>query len=196
MIYFIYLAAGNSSRFGKDNKLLHNYDGCAIFRHTLDKLCSACKHHSHTDIIVVTKHSEILSYTKDMGITTVYEPEMPNQISYTIKAGIHAIKQLNDEDFLVFVVADQPLLSANTLEKFISIAKTDVLTASAFYGDTRGNPTMFSAKLAPQLLSLRGDVGGKVILSKYPPARIPVDNKLELVDIDTIDELHQLQQNK
>ncbi len=195
MIYFIYLASGNSSRFESGNKLLQNFNGKEVFKHGMDTLHAVSLNCNYTEVITVTKYQEIKDYSEKLGIKTVYETSMPNEISYTIKQGIKAIKNLQKEDFIVFLVSDQPLISKTTLENFIKQSKNNVLTACAYYNEKKGNPVMFSSKLVNELLALEGDVGGKSILDKYPPVKIQVSYENELKDIDNEQYLKELQEN-
>ncbi len=193
MIYFIYLASGNSSRFGSENKLLQRFKGKELFKHGMDVLHTVSLNCDNTEIITVTKYQDIKDYSEKLCIKTVYEASMPNEISYTIKLGIKAINDLQKEDFLVFLVSDQPLISETTLESFIKQSENNILTACAFCSDKKGNPVMFSAKLVNELLALEGDVGGKSILKKHPPVKILVNNENELKDVDSIQCLEKLQ---
>ena len=68
MIHIIYMAAGNSRRFGS-NKLFYELDGKPMYRHLLDRLVeiknryNKSKSDSQTiDITVVTRYWEILDY--------------------------------------------------------------------------------------------------------------------------------------
>ncbi len=193
MIYFIYLASGNSSRFGDDNKLLQNFNEKPLFQHGMDTLHTVSLNYEDVKIITVTKYLQIAQYAKEKDICAVYKKEMPNEISYTIKLGINAIPMLKQSDYLVFLVSDQPLISKETIKAFISHAKGDLLTACAYYGEIKGNPVMFSAKLHSKLMALSGDVGGKSILKLHPPIKIEVQNEKELKDVDDMRDLAKLQ---
>ncbi len=193
MVYFIYLASGNSSRFGSENKLLQNFNGKEMFKHGMDTLHAVSLNSENAEVITVTKYREVKDYSEKLGFKTVFEKVMPNEISYTIKQGIKAIKDLQKEDFLVFLVSDQPLISKATLEDFIKQSENEILTAVSYYNEKKGNPVMFSAKLVNELLALEGDVGGKVLLNKYPPVKILVSNENELRDVDNAECLKELQ---
>ncbi len=193
MIFIIYLASGNSKRFGIENKLLQNFNGKAIFKHGVDTLHAVSLRYTNVKILAVTKYLEIAEYCEALGIHTVYEEVMPNEISYTIKKGMQAVKNISEDDYFMFCVADQPFISEKTIESFIDSAKHNVLTAQAVCGDTRGNPVMFSAKLISELMDITGDIGGRVLLKKYPPCGIEVQSEIELKDVDKVECLTKLQ---
>ena len=99
MIHIIYMAAGNSRRFGS-NKLFYELDGKPMYRHLLDHLTeiknryNKSKSDSQTiDITVVTRYREILDYCACIpDCHAVISPDSEKGISYTIKAGIMAVQ--------------------------------------------------------------------------------------------------------
>ena len=100
MIHIIYMAAGNSRRFGS-NKLFYELDGKPMYRHLLDHLTeiknryNKSKSDSQTiDITVVTRYREILDYCACIpACHAVISPDSEKGISYTIKAGIMAVQE-------------------------------------------------------------------------------------------------------
>ena len=100
MIHIIYMAAGNSRRFGS-NKLFYELDGKPMYRHLLDRLAeiknryNKSKSDSQTiDITVVTRYREILDYCACIpDCHAVISPDSEKGISYTIKAGIMAVQE-------------------------------------------------------------------------------------------------------
>ena len=100
MIHIIYMAAGNSRRFGS-NKLFYELDGKPMYRHLLDRLVgienryNKSKSDSQTiDITVVTRYREILDYCARIpDCHAVISPDSEKGISYTIKAGIMAVQE-------------------------------------------------------------------------------------------------------
>ncbi len=52
----IYLASGNSKRFGQENKLLQMIGTKPMYRYGLDRLIDLCKDHEGFEIIVVTQY--------------------------------------------------------------------------------------------------------------------------------------------
>lgn len=181
--YIVYMAAGNSRRFGA-NKLLYVYDGKPLYRHGLDMLISFCSHRTDCSLIVVSQYQEILRQAALCGISSVYSVDSKQGMSYTIKAALHEIGNIPEEDFIVFVVADQPYLSEKTMEKILEQADRGVETVSAAYHEKPGNPTMFSAKLIPELLGLKGDEGGRKVIKNHKCIYVEVEKEKELYDID------------
>lgn len=198
MIHIIYMAAGNSRRFGS-NKLLHIWQGKMLYRHTLDMLSdivSSRKINEDIDyditLTVVTQYDRIiadLDGRKD--INTVFCGDSRLGASYTIKAGINSLMgRLKKDDWLLFIVADQPYLSEKTILKFIEAASQDKKSEdykvfSARYRAKAGNPCMFSCELIPELLELSGDSGGRKVAKRHECFYIDVEDEKELFDIDS-----------
>lgn len=102
-----------------------------LYRHTLDMLSdivSSRKINEDIDyditLTVVTQYDRIiadLDGRKD--INTVFCGDSRLGASYTIKAGINSLMgRLKKDDWILFIVADQPYLSEKTIHKFIEAA--------------------------------------------------------------------------
>ena len=211
MIHIIYMAAGNSRRFGS-NKLFYELDGKPMYRHLLDRLVgiknryNKSKSDSQTiDITVVTRYREILDYCACIpDCHAVISPDSEKGISYTIKAGIMAVQEqkklkkssevthhtAETEEYYMFAVADQPYLKSQSVIKLIDKVLENKgnmrLVFSLRCGDAVGNPCVFHASLIPQLLSLEGDKGGRSVTKKYDCVYVDIADERELMDIDTL----------
>ena len=199
MIHIIYMAAGNSRRFGS-NKLFYELDGKPMYRHLLDHLTeiknryNKSKSDSQTiDITVVTRYREILDYCACIpDCHAVISPDSEKGISYTIKAGIMAVqeqKKTGMQDYYMFAVADQPYLKSQSVIKLIDKVLENKgnkrLVFSLRCGDAVGNPCVFHSSLIPQLLSLEGDKGGRSVSKKHDCVYVDIADERELMDIDT-----------
>ena len=200
MIHIIYMAAGNSRRFGS-NKLLYELDGKPMYRHLLDHLVEIKDRYNKLksdspviDITVVTRYREVLDYCACIpDCHAVLSPDSEKGISYTIKAGIMAVqeqKKTGMQDYYMFAVADQPYLKSQSVIKLIDRVlenKGDKqLAFSLRCGDAVGNPCVFHSSLISQLLSLEGDKGGRSVAKKYDCVYVDIADELELMDIDTL----------
>ena len=199
MIHIIYMAAGNSRRFGS-NKLFYELDGKPMYRHLLDRLAeiknryNKSKSDSQTiDITVVTRYREILDYCACIpDCHAVISPDSEKGIAYTIKAGIMAVqeqKKTGMQDYYMFAVADQPYLKSQSVIKLIDRVLKNTggkrLAFSLRCGDAVGNPCVFNSSLIPQLLSLEGDKGGRSVAKKHDCVYVDIADERELMDIDT-----------
>ena len=157
MIHIIYMAAGNSRRFGS-NKLFYELDGKPMYRHLLErlieikdrynKLKNAESNNPVIDITVVTRYREILDYCSSIpDCHAVLSPDSEKGIAYTIKAGIMAVqeqKKTGMQDYYMFAVADQPYLKSQSVIKLIDEVLENKgnmrLVFSLRCGDAVGNP--------------------------------------------------------
>ncbi len=200
MIHIIYMAAGNSRRFGS-NKLFYELDGKPMYRHLLERLIEIKDRYNKLksdspviDITVVTRYRKILDYCACIpDCHAVLSPDSEKGISYTIKAGIMAVqeqKKTGMQDYYMFAVADQPYLKSQSVIKLIDrvLGNTgdERLTFSLRCGAAVGNPCVFHSSLIPQLLSLEGDKGGRSVAKKYDCVYVDIADERELMDIDTL----------
>lgn len=230
MIHVIYMAAGNSRRFGR-NKLLFSWHGKPLYRHTLDLLLDrqqAWAGRCPITITVVTQYEEILRELGDRsgqeGLSIVYCADSKKGVSYTIRAGIQAASRRagsrsrlcgeTSQDMWMFVVADQPLLSAASIDALIQ-AVCDAgdpedhweqaeecapvyekqffpeAYALACHGQT-GNPCVFSDALIPELLALEGDQGGRTVLRRHRCMYVEIGDAAEFMDIDSAEDAERI----
>lgn len=200
MIHIIYMAAGNSRRFGS-NKLFYELDGKPMYRHLLERLIEIKDRYNKLksdspviDITVVTRYREILDYCSSIhDCHAVLSPDSEKGISHTIKAGIMAVqeqKKTGMQDYYMFAVADQPYLKSQSVIKLIDKVLENKgnkrLVFSLCCGDAVGNPCVFHSSLIPQLLSLEGDKGGRSVAKKYDCVYVDIADERELMDIDTL----------
>ena len=184
MIHLIYMAAGQSRRFG-GNKLLSMWGDRPLYRHGLDTLRRAIADRADCHLTVVSCWAEIVSYAAEQGIDCVDCPDSHLGVSYTIRAGIRACEPLCEGDYLCFCVADQPMLTVDSVTRLLDTAKEKPLTAGLWAGDIPGNPTLFAASLAEELCALEGDRGGRAVMRRHPERHIGVPCEIrELEDID------------
>ena len=77
-VTILYLAAGNSRRFG-ENKLLYPLDGKAVYRHLLDRLAQIAGRHENWELLVVTQYERILEelapLVKAGRLQTMFSPD-------------------------------------------------------------------------------------------------------------------------
>ena len=186
--HILFLASGKSSRFGS-NKLLYPLWGKPLFSWGLEALMEAARRRPDCTLRVVSQYENIRHWAEARGVLAVDSPLSHLGLSYTIRAGLESIKNLSPEDTLVFAAADQPFLQADTVLELLSAPGP---AARVCWQDTPGNPAAFSARLAPELMTLEGDRGGGVLLKKYPCTRVPAASCWELWDIDRFETLEAL----
>ncbi len=181
--HILYLASGSSRRFG-ENKLLYHKDGKPLFLHTLEMLHKLVQDREDCTLTLVSRYEEIRRTAVSLGIAAVDSPKSEKGMSFTIKAGIHALGTIPAEDYLLFAVADQPKLRQSSVENLLALAESGITCASLCFGDQPGNPTLFSANLIPELMALEGDTGGRAVLRRHNCIFVQAESRDELQDID------------
>ena len=188
--HLILLAAGSARRFG-ENKLLRPLNGRPLYAHGLAALLAAAKERPNADVSVVSRTPEILAAARAAGAKAVESPLSERGLSFTIKAALDSLEPLNERDYLLFAVADQPFLTAASVAALLEQAAPPTRGATLCFGDKVGSPTLFSASLAGQLRALEGDRGGRAVLRALGGAclRVQAESERELEDIDLPEQL-------
>jgi molybdenum cofactor cytidylyltransferase len=91
----------------------------------------------------------------------------------------------------LFVLGDQPRLTAQTIDRLLAHYRaTRCPIVAPVYRGRRGNPVLFARSLFPELLTLQGDVGGRVLLEKQRAdiAEVDVGSDEILLDVDTLED--------
>ena len=183
----VVLAAGNAARFG-ENKLLADFRGKALIEWALD----AVPMDRLSAAVVVTQYPAVEALAAARGFGTRRNPAPELGVSRSVVLGTEALAE--DCDGILFLVADQPLLRRATVERLLDRFLEDpARIVEPRAGEQRGNPCVFPASLFPELLSLRGDRGGRQLIRRHPElvTGVPVD-PLELADVDTAADLASL----
>ncbi len=181
--HILYLASGSSRRFGS-NKLLYLLEGKPMYRCGLEMLRELVERRQDCTLTVVSRYPEIQKFAQCHGIRVVDSPDSEKGVSYTIRAGLESLGTVAAEDYVLFVVADQPWLTAASVERLLDRAGEGVLGASLCWGNRPGNPTLFAASLIPELLGLDGDTGGRAVLKRHPCVFVSAGAAKELEDMD------------
>lgn len=185
----IIMAAGESRRFG-ENKLLQTFDGVPLYRRALNAVPTEAFHR----VYVVTAYEPIASLAEQMGFSVISNPNPELGVSHTIRLGL---EQLQNCDGAVFMTADQPLLTRQTLLKLTTAFlqnPTAILAVS--HDGQRGNPCLFPRDLFEELMALQGDTGGsRVIRAHADRLQLIEVPQQELADCDTAQLLQALEQD-
>ncbi len=183
----IILAAGNSKRFGKENKLLYRLNGKLLIEYSLLLALNLQKKLIDIidEVIVVSKYEEIKQLTLQYGFNYVLNLASDEGISTSIKLGITHAKE---ENAYLFLVGDEPYLKFTTILNYIkSFLESKKGIASLIdINKNPGNPCIFSFKYKQDLLQLQNDTGGRKIINKNLDDVFFFEvSSQEIIDIDT-----------
>ncbi len=190
------LAAGSSSRFGKDNKLLAQRHSRPVLAHVLEEV-----QHSAVDAaLLVTGHDagpvgalcDVQSTMNDMPVSQIHNPLYASGMSSSLVRGVAELTARGADAALV-CLGDMPDASRQVMDALITAFREHpgkALYIPTFNGQ-RGNPVIIAASLFDSVLQLEGDVGARVLARTFPDSvvEVPCGDSGVLVDIDTQDDL-------
>lgn len=194
-IRMIYLAAGNSRRFGS-NKLYYEMKNKPMFQYGMDTLFQVLERCEDTTLTVVTEYPAVGEYARKQQniwkdrIFVTGSPDREKGISYSIRAGIAN----PDADYYLFCVADQPWIRAETVLQLIyKTVEGGFAGGYVEWNGRSGNPTIFSKDLLPILLTLEGDIGGKrILLRRKDVCAVSAREQKELEDVDKSERINEI----
>lgn len=181
-------AAGQSIRFGSD-KLQLSIDGQPMGIHALDVLEEVP--FDRRVLVTSQDKSYLIQGAQARGFSVVINPDPSWGMSTSVRLGTAHILRSGAYDGILFAVADQPNLKADTVRRLVEAFATapDCIWAPEAEGK-RGNPVIFPASLFGELLEITGDRGGRQVILAHPELlRTVIVPAAELKDIDTKEDL-------
>ena len=181
MISGIILASGFSRRMNKE-KLTLTVTGIPM----LERVICAATTSSLDEVLLVYQKDEIRALGQKYALALVHNPHPEDGQSAAVKAGVKCAHP--ESDGFMFLVGDQPYVSAVTIDRLITVFKKDMSRIVVpVYGSRRGNPVIFPSSLKRELLLLKGDVGGRAVIDKMQNliSIVAIQDEWEAMDVDT-----------
>jgi molybdenum cofactor cytidylyltransferase len=184
----IILAAGGSVRLGEPKQLLIWHD-----KPFIERVVLIARESGLWPIVVVTGayRDQIEPTISNLSVQEVVNNDWEIGQSTSIQAGLEALPP--DVGAVVFLLVDQPQVTPRLIQNLVEYHASSLapIVAPQINGQ-RGNPVLFDRCTFPDLMDLKGDVGGRALFSRYSPSWVNwVDRKI-LHDVDTIDDYHRL----
>ena len=180
----VIMAAGAARRFGGD-KIFARFEGEMLYARAIRAAQTAgC----FTDIALVCRLSDVPRIHAPGVRLLVNET---GARSRTIQLGAEAFSGC---DAIVFMTCDQPLLTAESLQRLAAAfeAEPDGICALGVSGKPR-NPALFARRFFEELHALEGEDGGKKVIRAHAGAvRVVEAPACELTDADTPQALEEL----
>lgn len=184
----ILLAAGDSNRYGDENKLLIPIGGKPMFQHSIDTLLVVKNEMpDHIgNIIVVSKYIEIEEYVKNKSEVT-YRINHHSELGISQSIQIGMLECEKDHNILFFV-CDQPNMGPETICRLIMEFEKSQKKAGILLDEYKnmGNPCIFAPSLRQELEKLKGDTGGKKVIKglPYEECCFVKASAAQLIDVD------------
>lgn len=180
----IILAAGQSRRMGKPNKLLTTLKGVSFIRHVTEIAIAA----KLDQIIVVTGHEaeQMHMQLSGLDVNFAHNAQFAEGLSSSLRTGIAAVD--DDIDAALVLLSDMPFITEETVRAVSGTFAHEHegrIIVPHFNGQ-RGNPVLWPRRYFAELTTISGDQGARALLKAYPDALFEVELGEEvLIDIDT-----------
>ena len=192
-VWAVVLAAGRSTRMGRENKLLSPVEGKPMAVRTV----AALKKCALGGIVVVLGHQaeKLRQALPARKLRFVENKQFRKGMASSIRCGVAA---LNDTvDSALIVLADMPRVQPQTIASLIGALKPEDGRTIALprYRGKRGNPVLFARQHFEELAALDRDQGAKELLVAHAEAiiEVAVDDPGVLVDVDTKEMLRDME---
>ncbi|HXF81825.1 MAG TPA: nucleotidyltransferase family protein [bacterium] len=190
MVGAVLLASGFARRMGR-SKLTLRVGGRPLLERALDALVGA-ERVARRMVVLQPADLRLLDRTRYPSVEPIANPLAAEGQSAAIRLATEALAADPAIGAIIFCVVDQPFLEPAVLDRLAGAwaGDTDAILVSQ-YGGQRGNPVLFGRRYFPELLELRGDVGGREILRVHPDAvrEVSMADPAAGQDVDTWDDL-------
>jgi molybdenum cofactor cytidylyltransferase len=187
----VVLAAGTSSRYGTENKLLTDWAGAPIVRHATTTIERSGV---DTTVVVVGHDAENVRGAVDGPADVVLRNERYAAGQGTsVERGVAAAREY-DADAVLFALGDMPRVAVESVNRLVAAYRYGVGDALAVAHDgERGNPVLFDAVHFPALSDVTGDIGGRqIFLRNDESALVETGDPGVLLDVDAPQHLEKL----
>ncbi len=184
MIAGIILAAGEGKRIGK-HKLKLQLGSKSVIEWVLEATASSLL----DEIMLVIKpdDKELVEIGKRWNATIMINPEYKKGMSTSIKRALNELRHRVEMNGFCLILGDQPFINPqiiNLLIKNFSMGQKEIVVP--YHQGKRGNPVLFDIAWKEEFMQVSGDLGGRVLIKKYPAKvrRVDISDYAVLFDID------------
>lgn len=189
----IILAAGESSRMGRDKALLP-YQGATFLNH----LIALFLPRAEPLIVVLGHHALEISATlpSSAGLQIVVNENYRRGMLTSLQAGLRAAPQA---PAILFTLVDHPAVSPETIDQLIEqFLRHNPAVAIPRYNNRRGHPVLLSRAVAKEILALPVESSAKEVIRSHASEThfVDVNDEGILRDIDLPADYDELQSNR
>jgi len=164
---------------------LLQYNGKSLLQHVLSEAISS---YASPVIAVLGANSDLV--LKEIDKTKVYiveNTEWEEGMASSVRIGLSTLLQIFPlADAVIFMVCDQPYVSASLLNDLINTqVETGKTIVTCNYGEAIGPPALFHKSLFAELMELKGDAGARKIIQQHKDEVATVLFAKGNIDIDT-----------
>ncbi len=183
----VILAAGNSTRMGKDNKLLKNIGDAPLIRNTAIEMLKSDL--DTCSIVLGYQSDKVAAVIKDLDINLILNPIWEEGQASSLKAAINNLDATYSD--ILIMLGDLPGIKSSHINRIIeehlmTNNRKSKITIPSFKGQ-KGNPIIWGRSFFQDLSNLEGDVGGRALFSEHPAAIniLEMDDPWVVTDADT-----------
>ena len=190
----ILLAAGESRRMGKVNKLSLPVGSVPLIRHTVQTLLQA----RLCEVVVVVGHQQqnVRQLLADLPVRIVSNEHYREGQMTSVDCGMQALR--NACQGVMVCLSDQPLLQPEDINRLVDafVANPDMSVLVPTYQGQRGNPIILAAQHRATILAGDRNLGCKRFIDNNPElvTTVEFDNDHVVFDLDTPEDYTRLQQ--
>lgn len=180
----VILAAGLGRRMGTVKQLLP-FHGKPLLQHVID--AARASRLENLLLILGHAHDQVLPQLDTHGFEVIVNRDFAAGQSSSVRAGL---EHRADADGIMYLLGDQPLLSADTINTLIDCFLGERPWAAVpVHRGQPGNPVIIGRPLMADLAALSGDIGARRLLQKSQfVRRVEIDDPAILRDVDTMDD--------
>ena len=188
----ILLAAGASTRFGAENKLLANVGGTPLIARAASRLVTP--EIAQVIAVIAPGHEgeSVAAAIRHLPLSTVINTDTGRGMGTSIACGAAAVR--NPTAGIMMVPADMPSLDPRLLSQLIAAfrhAGGEKIAYPVTSGGDQRNPVIWPAHLRQDLMALDGAAGGKPLLAAHRDCVVTItaESDRPFDDIDTQEDL-------
>ena len=187
-LHVVVLAAGASRRFGSPKQLVR-FEGQPLILRVLSLATELAG--SAVSVVLGANAAEIALILPPSAAATVVNRNWEEGLASSIRAAVQRLP--GSCDGVLLMLADQPLISSQTLERLAATwRKAPRSIVASVYGNVVGVPAVFPRWSFNDLMALRGDQGARLLINRFADHVVRVDNPEAAVDIDYAEDLLEL----
>lgn len=161
----VLLAAGTSSRFGEEDKLMAQLRGKAVAVHTLETVASM----AFAELVAVARPAalapELHRRLERRGYTILVNDRPEEGISGSIVKAVEHVMPIRKCRGILVCLADMPDVPQTHYNRICMAAQDIRSVVASTDGFSSSPPAFIGRKHFPDLLALRGDQGARALLS-------------------------------